>query len=105
MPVNYRQVSPKLDIAIDNHQYTLTTSSRSKNMVKKAKLGKGAKCEKCNLEFPDSIASEDHKNKAFVWEGKILCEDCLVMQGGNAANAVSLADFEKNQDKAKPHDW
>ena len=49
--------------------------------------------------------SEEHKNKAFVWEGKVLCEDCLIMQGGTPGNAISFWDFQKDQNKAKPHDW
>ena len=72
---------------------------------KKEKKAKGLKCAKCDLEFPESEASEQHKNKAFVWEGKILCEDCLVMMGGNPGLAPSWWDFQKDQNKAKPHDW
>ena len=49
--------------------------------------------------------SEEHKNKAFVWKGKILCEDCLVMMGGTPGIAPTWWDFSKDQDKAKPHDW
>jgi len=45
-------------------------------MAKKEKTPKAVKCSKCDLEFPESAASETHKNKAFVWDGKILCEDC-----------------------------
>jgi len=71
-------------------------------MAKKAKV---VKCEKCNLEFPESAMSEEHKNKAFVWNGKILCEDCLIMMGGTPGITSSLWDFSKDQDKAKPHDW
>ena len=69
-----------------------------------AKKIKGAKCSKCNLEFPESEASEEHKNKAFLWKGKVLCEDCLIMQGGTAAGAESLWDFSKDQDPDKPAD-
>jgi hypothetical protein len=65
---------------------------------------KAVKCAKCNLEFPHSEASEEHKNKAFVWKGKILCEDCLVMMGGSPASTQSWWDFQQSQ-KAKPHDW
>ena len=74
-------------------------------MAKKEKKAKNLKCAKCDLEFPESEASEAHKNKAFVWEGKILCEDCLVMMGGSPGLAPSWWDFNKDQNKAKPHDW
>ena len=74
-------------------------------MAKKEKKAKNLKCAKCDLEFPESEASETHKNKAFVWEGKILCEDCLVMMGGSPGLAPSWWDFNKDQNKAKPHDW
>ena len=74
-------------------------------MAKKEKKAKNLKCAKCDLEFPESEASEAHKNKAFVWEGKILCEDCLVMMGGSPGLAPTWWDFNKDQNKAKPHDW
>jgi hypothetical protein len=70
-----------------------------------AKKPRGVKCEKCNLEFPHSTMDEEHKNKAFVWNGKILCEDCLVMMGGTPGSAQPLWSFQKDQNKAKPHDW
>ena len=70
-----------------------------------AKKPKAVKCEKCNLEFPQSEMSEEHKNKAFVWNGKILCADCLVMMGGTPGSAQPLWSFQKDQNKAKPHDW
>lgn len=69
-----------------------------------AKPLKGAKCDKCNLEFPESTASEDHKNKAFVWHNQILCEDCLIMEGGEPGNSPSWWDFRKDQDPDKPAD-
>ncbi len=70
-----------------------------------AKKPKATKCEKCDLEFPESELSEEHKNKAFVWDGKILCKDCLIMGGGDPNTAVTWWDFQKNREKAKPHDW
>lgn len=70
-----------------------------------AKKPKPVKCEKCNLEFPESTLSEEHKNKAFVWKDKILCEDCLVMMGGDPGSATDWWAFQKDQNKAKPHDW
>lgn len=75
-------------------------------MAKKAeKKYKDVRCAKCNLEFPESVMSEDHKNKAFIWEGKVLCPDCLMMQGGNPGTATTWWDFEKDPSHAKPHDW
>lgn len=69
-----------------------------------AKKPKAVKCEKCNLEFPESELSEEHKNRAFVWKDKILCEECLVMMGGDIGSATDFWSFQKEQ-KAKPHDW
>jgi hypothetical protein len=69
-----------------------------------AKKNQPIKCAKCNLEFPDSVLSEEHKNKAFVWDDIVLCKDCLVMMGGNPATASTLWGTQK-QTKAKPHDW
>ncbi len=63
------------------------------------------KCEKCGLEFPETELSEEHKNKAFVWKDKIICEDCLIMLGGNPATEMSWWTFQKDPQKAKPHDW
>jgi len=65
-----------------------------------AKKSKAIKCEKCDLEFPESELSEKHKNKAFVWDGKVLCKDCLVMMGGDPYAASTLWDFKQSQDKA-----
>ncbi len=70
-----------------------------------AKKPKSVKCEKCGLEFPGSQLSEEHKDKAFVWKDKILCEDCLVMMGGDPGTAPDWWSFQKDKDKAKPHDW
>jgi NAD-dependent SIR2 family protein deacetylase len=65
---------------------------------------KSVKCEKCGLEFPESTMSENHKDKAFIWKDKLLCEDCLVMMGGDPRTVETLWSFQK-EDKAKPHDW
>ena len=70
-------------------------------MVKKPRT---VKCEKCDLEFPESELSEEHKNKAFIWQGKVLCEDCLVRLGGDPTVAPEWL-FQKDPNKAKPHDW
>lgn len=69
-----------------------------------AKKPKTVKCEKCNLEFTDSELDEEHKNKAFVWDDKIVCKDCLVMMGGDPATADAWS-FQKDPNKAKRHDW
>jgi hypothetical protein len=49
--------------------------------------------------------SEEHKNKAFVWDDKILCEGCLVMMGGYPGTAHVWEPLHNEQDKAKQHDW
>ncbi len=69
-----------------------------------AKKNQPIKCAKCGLEFPDSVLSEEHKDKAFIWDDTVLCKDCLVMMGAPANTASTLWDFQK-QKKAKPHDW
>jgi len=62
------------------------------------------KCAKCDLEFPDSVLSEKHKDEAFVTDDAILCKNCLVMMGGDPMTASTLWDFQK-QKKTKQHDW
>ncbi len=63
------------------------------------------RCQKCGLEFPDDVSSPEHQNIPFVWDDKILCKDCLVMSGGNPANARIWESFHRDDEKAKPHDW
>lgn len=63
------------------------------------------KCTKCDLEFPESELSEEHKNKAFIFDDKILCKDCLVMMGGDPNVAQAYSSYRHSQEKAKPHDW
>ncbi len=74
-------------------------------MAKKPKKQSAVKCEKCNLEFPESELSEEHKNKAFVFDDKILCKECLIMMGGDPGSATNYWDFHHDPNKAKPHDW
>jgi hypothetical protein len=74
-------------------------------MAKKEKKQRPTKCAQCDLEFPQSPASEDFKDKAFLYKGKIVCEDCLVMMGGTPGNEQIWWDFSKDQNKSKPHDW
>jgi hypothetical protein len=46
----------------------------------------------------------EHQNVLFVWDDKILCKDCLVMSGGNPANAQIRESFHNDDGKSKPHD-
>ena len=64
-------------------------------MVKKPKM---IKCEKCGLEYPESVMSEEHKDAAF------LCRDCLGTIGSDPIIAETLMSLQK-EEKAKPHDW
>ncbi len=59
-----------------------------------AKKPKAVKCAMCNLEFPESELSEEHKNKAFFWDNKILCKDCLVMNGGDPATVSTYWEHQ-----------
>ncbi len=68
-----------------------------------AKKPKAMKCEKCSIEFPESEISEEHKDRAFVWDDQLLCKDCLIMMGGDPSMAQDLWSFNKSQ-KFKPHD-
>jgi hypothetical protein len=69
-----------------------------------AKKPRVVKCEKCDLEFPESELSEEHKNKAFIWKGKVLCENCLIRLGGDPT-VVPEWLFQKDPNKSKTHDW
>ena len=60
------------------------------------------KCAQCDLEFPDTVLSEKHKNKAFVWQGKVMCEDCLVKMGVNQEDAMTYTAFLDSQQPKKP---
>jgi hypothetical protein len=62
------------------------------------------RCEKCGVEFPDAATLLEHQNVLFVWDDKILCKDCLVMSGGNPANAQIRESFHNDDSKSKPHD-
>jgi peptide subunit release factor 1 (eRF1) len=64
-------------------------------MVKKPRA---IKCEKCGLEFPESVMSGEHKDKAFI------CRDCLSAMGSDPRIAETVWSLQKEQ-KAKPHDW
>ncbi len=57
------------------------------------------KCEKCDREFK----KEEEKKKAFVWEEKVMCEDCLFHMGVEPEGAMTWAAFMHNQqDKQNP---
>jgi len=70
-----------------------------------AKKPKAIKCEKCGLEFTDSELSEEHKNKGFIYKDKLLCEDCLIMIGGDPRTTQTLWGFRNDQNKTQRHDW
>lgn len=77
-------------------------------MAKKQKTGKGkesVKCAQCDLEFSESELSEKHKSKAFVWNGKVMCEDCLFKMGVSAAEAQTYEAFIDSQQPKKPADY
>ena len=63
------------------------------------------KCDKCGLEFPESELSEEHKDRAFVWDSELLCKDCLMMMGGDPLTAHTWWDQQHDVNKAKKHDW
>jgi hypothetical protein len=72
-------------------------------MVKKAKKSQEPiKCAQCDLEFSHSELSEEHKNKAFLWKGKWMCEDCLLKMGVNQEDAMTYAAFIDSQQPKKP---
>jgi uncharacterized Zn finger protein len=64
-------------------------------MAKKPKM---IKCEKCGLEYPESVLSEEHTDAAFI------CRDCRGAIGSDPRMAETLWSLQKEQ-KAKPHDW
>ena len=59
----------------------------------------GLKCQKCDREF-----KEDEKaHKAFVWEGKAMCEECLfTMGGGFPGEAETWMAFQNRQNADRP---
>lgn len=72
-------------------------------MAKKEK--QPVKCAQCDLEFSDSELSEKHKNKAFVFRGKVMCEDCLYKMGVNAEDAMTYAAFLDSQEGKRPETY
>lgn len=60
------------------------------------------KCAQCDLEFPQSILSDKHKNAAFLWKGKWMCEECLLKMGVNPEEAMTYAAFIDSQQPQKP---
>ena len=71
---------------------------------KPEKKYQSVRCEKCGVEFTDAATLLEHQNVPFVWDDKILCKDCLVMSGGNPANARIWEYFHYEDSKSKPHD-
>ena len=78
-------------------------------MAKKAKMPKRAnepiKCAQCDLEFSESELSEKHKNKAFLWKGKWMCEECLIKMGVSQEDAMTYAAFIDSQQPKKPPEY
>jgi len=80
-------------------------------MAKKDKVARPArskspvKCAKCDLEFSESELSEKHKNKAFVWNGKVMCDGCLFKMGVSVAEAQTYDSFVGSQKPRKPIDY
>jgi hypothetical protein len=73
---------------------------------KKTKKVESVKCAKCGLEYSESGLSADHQNEAFYeWDNKILCKDCLVMNGGLPASTLVYDGYLKDPNKGKAHDW
>ena len=73
-----------------------------KDNAPKDKPGKkyhSVRCEKCGVEFPDAATLLEHQNVLFVLDDKILCKDCLVMSGGNPANAQIRESFHNDDGK------
>lgn len=55
------------------------------------------KCEKCDREF-----KEDEKGKAFVWQEKVMCEECLFRMGVSAEDAMTWVAFTHAQQDKRP---
>jgi hypothetical protein len=72
-------------------------------MAKQAK--QPIKCAQCDLEFPDSELSEEHKHKAFVWKGKVMCEDCLFKMGISPSDVMTCGAFLDSQQPKKPQKY
>ena len=78
--------------------------AKKQKAVKPAKAKGPVKCTQCDLEFSESELSEKHKNKAFVWDGKVMCDDCLFKMGVTAAEAQTYEAFVGSQQSRKPVD-
>jgi len=77
-------------------------------MAKKQRTGKArepVKCAQCDLEFSESELSEKHKNKAFVYNGKVMCDDCLFKMDVSAGEAMTYEAFVASQQPRKPADY
>jgi hypothetical protein len=69
------------------------------------KANKPIKCAQCDVEFAHSELSEEHKNKAFLWKGKWMCEDCLLKMGVNQEDTMTYAAFIDSQQPKKPQNY
>ena len=75
-------------------------------MAKRAKkITQPIKCSQCDLEFPQSVLSEEHKNKAFLWKGNWMCADCLLKMGVSQEDAMTYAAFIDSQQPQKPQNY
>ncbi len=70
-----------------------------------AKKGNNLKCDKCGQEFATTELADEHKNKAFLFDDKVFCENCLVRVGGDPNTAQVLLNLKHAQNKTKQHDW
>jgi len=60
----------------------------------------GIKCEKCDREF-----QEHEKGKAYVWEGKTMCDECLFTMGVDPNQAMTWITFVESQNKDRPQTY
>ena len=68
-------------------------------MKKTGKEKQPIKCAKCNLEFSESELSDEHVHKAFVFQGKVMCETCLFKMGTNPQEAQAWGAFIASQNQ------
>ena len=58
----------------------------------------GLKCKKCGIEFKGG----EEKHRAFVSDGDVICEDCLVKGGGDPQQTLTWLAFQELQRKDRP---
>jgi transcription initiation factor TFIIIB Brf1 subunit/transcription initiation factor TFIIB len=52
------------------------------------------KCEKCGIEFKE----DEKREKAFVWQGQTMCEECLFKMGVSPEDALTWTAFQHEQE-------